>query len=1151
MNTLRGRISSCEGAAGICPFRGTEVPDSGRKVLLYGAFSGKKLRKVLWAFCCVLMLFFACSAAGEETKRSLTLMVYMCGSNLESAYGAATNDIREMMDAVPDTGDVTVLVMTGGSEIRAETGFFGENAVQIHEIAAGKSRRVWKSQEPMNMGDPETVTQLIRYGRENYPAEQTALILWDHGGGPLGGVCWDEMFSLDNLTLQELSQALEAAGLFHHRLSWIGFDACLMCSAEVASAMEPYAEYMIASQETEPSTGWDYSFLREIGNDQNGGESGRRIIDAYFRSLEASRDILTLSCVDLSRITAVTDAMNNLFYDVGNAMDPEMFRRLSGLRMETVSFGKGMKDVSADGYDLVDLSDLVHRYGESGEKLQKALQDAVVYSRSNESGVCGLSVYHPYVNKSRYLQSWKENYQQLDFCPGYRWYVTRFGAILTEESFVNWSGMETRDLGFDEESVHRFSLQLTPEQQADCVSAQLMILQDPRKRQPGYAEELALIAVEDAQMDESGRITAGYGNRILYVVDEENQDLVGPVSFYPEDGEEKSFCVATMYSDYSGKKNGEPETFVHYVCGDNGRAGDQELLRTYVYDSASDVYTNRIPFSEEPFSVAYFFIRMRTVPDHRGALPGFTDWDLYNGYSSQGIWLPKRWHFRMRDDLEPSHLYAMFQITDSRQNTYCSIPIPIENRKVSTCTVSPAVTEANACAVEWSALMSTDDQLPGVYLHYTVNGKEEKDLTVTIDQVVLNGELTARNVGGWTLIRSGETGSGSLYLSHATLTGLTELNCVEGMLTVRDADDYSAEPEKLPFRLELTDCDVSGIADPRPAVLGAGDQQGIHWELLSLKEADGERMECLLYAYNHTEEPVTASEILLLNGVCCPDFFQAVMQPHTGCYVPLSLENRKTLYSSELRVPDQEGFYLIGLDSLVQSFGVREVNEVALCPLDEKMNGDTNVSFTLEEPVKLSPAAPETPVLRSLISGSVSAALQSVLVADNGIALAIRFHNSTEENINLHAQNQMLGGMPLEFEEETFRLPAGSERLDFWVLKIRDDLLSKAELNDLSFVFRYGNICSSEVRITFPEDAVLGMKGENLLTADLLRVDAAEWIESPMLLSETVGMPEEPVETIRLTVPLSPDERSRVESVGASICLLGKETAAYEDGPEQ
>lgn len=94
-------------------------------------------------------------------------------------------------------------------------------------------------------------------------------------------VCWDEMFSLDCLTLNELKTDLREANLLQ-RLNWIGFDACLMGSLEVASVCAPYADYMIASQELEPGRGWDYTCFGEIDNDASGAETGRRIIDAFF-----------------------------------------------------------------------------------------------------------------------------------------------------------------------------------------------------------------------------------------------------------------------------------------------------------------------------------------------------------------------------------------------------------------------------------------------------------------------------------------------------------------------------------------------------------------------------------------------------------------------------------------------------------------------------------------------------------------------------------------------------------------------------------------------------------------------------------------------------------------------------------------------------
>ena len=105
-----------------------------------------------------------------------------------------------------------------------------------------------------NMGDPLTLSSFLNYGFDFFPADSYSLILWDHGGGPVLGYGVDENFR-DLLTLDELSEALEdSVGAHMTKLEWIGFDACLMSSLEVASVLAPYANYMIASQETEP--GW-------------------------------------------------------------------------------------------------------------------------------------------------------------------------------------------------------------------------------------------------------------------------------------------------------------------------------------------------------------------------------------------------------------------------------------------------------------------------------------------------------------------------------------------------------------------------------------------------------------------------------------------------------------------------------------------------------------------------------------------------------------------------------------------------------------------------------------------------------------------------------------------------------------------------------
>lgn len=43
------------------------------------------------------------------------------------------------------------------------------------------------------------------------------------------------------------------------KFAFIGFDACLMATVETANMLVPHADYMFASEETEPGYGWDYT----------------------------------------------------------------------------------------------------------------------------------------------------------------------------------------------------------------------------------------------------------------------------------------------------------------------------------------------------------------------------------------------------------------------------------------------------------------------------------------------------------------------------------------------------------------------------------------------------------------------------------------------------------------------------------------------------------------------------------------------------------------------------------------------------------------------------------------------------------------------------------------------------------------------------
>ena len=96
------------------------------------------------------------------------------------------------------------------------------------------------------------------------------------------GYGYDEKFaSSGSMDLSGLDRALKDAGV---KFDFIGFDACLMATAETALTLTQYADYLIASEETEPGVGWYYTnWLTAFGKNTSipTVELGRQIVDSF------------------------------------------------------------------------------------------------------------------------------------------------------------------------------------------------------------------------------------------------------------------------------------------------------------------------------------------------------------------------------------------------------------------------------------------------------------------------------------------------------------------------------------------------------------------------------------------------------------------------------------------------------------------------------------------------------------------------------------------------------------------------------------------------------------------------------------------------------------------------------------------------------
>ncbi|MGN0688354.1 MAG: clostripain-related cysteine peptidase [Oscillospiraceae bacterium] len=331
-----------------------------------------------------------------------TIFVYLCGTDLESSGGFATMDMLEMIYA--STGsDVKFVVQTGGTQ-QWQNEAVTSDGLYRYMISDGEINLV-DEQRAASMGSGDTLAEFLKWGVANYPAAKMGLVFWNHGGGNIAGVCFDELNGCDSLSLTEINSALsEAAASMTDKFELIGFDACLMGTLETANILATYARYMCGSEETEPGYGWDYTAIGSyLGSNPaaDGAMLGKVICDSFYDGCAQinAESAATLSVIDLSAIDEVIISFNDYakaLYEISanNAVLSEVVRNVK----YADNFGGNNK---AEGYtNMVDLAGLIisgNRYAQGADRVLSALGKAVVYKVNGyeHKDACGLATYYP------------------------------------------------------------------------------------------------------------------------------------------------------------------------------------------------------------------------------------------------------------------------------------------------------------------------------------------------------------------------------------------------------------------------------------------------------------------------------------------------------------------------------------------------------------------------------------------------------------------------------------------------------------------------------------------------------------------------------------------------------------------------------------
>ena len=357
----------------------------------------------------------------HSADRKIVVMEYVIGSDLEDNRGMASLNISQMKEATSKGDGVDFVMQAGGSE-RWFTEGIEDSTVGRYLISGGNIETVEMLDDMTCMSEPETLTDFIVWTKKNYPADRYMLVLWDHGGGFASGYGVDVLNErADNemtMLASETIRAIKDAGV---KFDLIGFDACLMQNIEYANALEPYADYYLASEETEPGTGWFYTAgFGKLAEDPalSTEEFGKSMISSYDQCQRAMGDgnpdpKCTLSLVDLTLVKPAYKQLKGLYKKATEeiADNHAVYANMSAARSGSYQFADE-EQVDMVSY-LTNLKKADYKQQVmSDDKLDRIARTAkvcVVYRNSDSAdGINGLAIDFPFKDLSMYSYEYEE-----------------------------------------------------------------------------------------------------------------------------------------------------------------------------------------------------------------------------------------------------------------------------------------------------------------------------------------------------------------------------------------------------------------------------------------------------------------------------------------------------------------------------------------------------------------------------------------------------------------------------------------------------------------------------------------------------------------------------------------------------------------------
>lgn len=269
----------------------------------------------------------------------------------------------------------------------------------------------------LNMGNPDTLRDFIIWAREHFPAQHYYLAIANHGRGT-SGVAWDDTNNRDNLTPAELRTALQqATNSGQWKIDVLHYDTCLMAMLENAYQVKEYADYLVASE----NLGWSVfayeTYARVQGAQAQALEAPYEfaavtskvtasttprqlavdVADAYFNHSAIRSNPRTISALDLSRVGAVRQAVDNFATALRNNLNA-VKTYVQNARSATQKFDSRDYYKITDDDEYLDLYHFAQRMKQyvsdsavqaAAQGVMDALNSGFVVAEHHQSGMWG------------------------------------------------------------------------------------------------------------------------------------------------------------------------------------------------------------------------------------------------------------------------------------------------------------------------------------------------------------------------------------------------------------------------------------------------------------------------------------------------------------------------------------------------------------------------------------------------------------------------------------------------------------------------------------------------------------------------------------------------------------------------------------------